>query len=171
MRRTVPGVAAALAGCATRALSVPGDSQRTAGPIAEDCPSLHSVDRIVCPAADGGPLAVWRSQRRVAHPDWSLIVTVKNRADQPYATDPSGWSLFGWKDDGWIRLVSGTSVGPRTEVAPGGTYRWLLAAGDVPDVVGDRRLILDLAPGRYTFTVPFVEPDRVATVAPFEVVE
>lgn len=171
VRGTVTGVVAALAGCATRALSVPGDGQRSAGPIAEDCPTPHSLDRTVCPAADGGPLAVWRSRRRVAHPDWSLIVTVENRAEQPYVTEPSGWSVFGWEDDGWARLVGGTRVGSRTEVAPGGTYRWLLAPGDVPDVVGDRRLIFELDPGRYSFAVPFIGPDRIAAVAPFEVVE
>ncbi len=194
-RRTFLGAAgaAALGGCSGRALPNPGLGDEATAPAgdrtARGCPERVGARRAVCPADDGGPLAVERSVGAVAGEAWRLRVSATNATDERYGLDPHAWSVLRLEGEEWVRVAPATGFEPRVDLAPGEAYTWLLAvsarvAGDgrtspagvrspsappADSADADQRVFLALDPGRHAFVVPFDGPERLSAVAPFAV--
>lgn len=156
-----------LAGCTAIAGPEPDDPD---GTPTGACPELLGGDRTVCPHRDAGPLTVDRRGGTISSDRWSLAVAVTNRSESGYRFAPDDWTIFRRIDDRWATAVPDTGI-PERHVAlePGDRYVWGLTAGGPVTADVDRRVTVDLDPGRYGLAVPFSGPDRVVVVAGFSV--
>lgn len=169
-RRTYLGLAAGamagLAGCTASAL--PGPDPTPTSSVG-GCPDLVDADRSVCPGDTAGSLAVELSAETVSGDDWTLAVTVTNRATAPYGFNPYAWSVYRADEDGWDRVAPDAHIEPWRELDPGASYTWQLSATEGAAGEADQRVFLDLDHGRHAFVITFDGADRAAAVAPFTV--